>query len=124
MSHPFVFNIDKLTVENTDYRRVIHTSAKQQLVLMSLKPGEEIGMEVHPQTDQFIRIEQGSGVVVFDKNPAIPYEDDFAILIPAGTQHNIVNTSTSEFTRLYTIYSPPHHEQGTVQKNKPEESEE
>lgn len=113
MKKGYVDNIEKLTLENDNFRKVLYTGAHCQLVLMSLKPSEDIGMEVHDTVDQFFRIEKGSGKVIID---GVEHEisDGSAIIIPAGTQHNLINTSTTEFLRLYTVYSPANHKDGTI----------
>jgi mannose-6-phosphate isomerase-like protein (cupin superfamily) len=112
-------NIEKETLENENFRKVLYTSKYSQLVLMSLKPKEEIGMEIHPDNDQFFRIEKGQGKCLIDGNE---YElnDGVAIVVPAGAEHNVINTSDSEELKLYTIYSPPHHKDGIVRKTKEE----
>ncbi len=117
----YVANIEKETLENTDYRRVLYTAKDMQLVLMCLQPGEEIGMEVH-HLAQFIRLEQGSGVAILD-GVEHQISDDYAVVIPAGTQHNIINTGTEEM-KLYSIYAPPEHKDGTVHPTKADEREE
>ncbi len=118
----YITNIEKETRENNFFRRVLFTAYYSQLVLMSLKPGEEIGEEVHG-LDQFFRFEQGSGKVVLD---GVEQEvaDGFAVVIPAGTRHNIINTSTDKELKLYTVYSPPNHKDRTVHPTKAEEVEE
>lgn len=113
----FVKNIEKLTLENKNFRKVLYTAKHSQLVLMSLKPMEEIGMEVHPDNDQFFRCEKGSGKVIIDGNE-YTISDGFAITIPAGSNHNVINTSDKEDLKLYTIYSPAHHRDGVVHKTK------
>lgn len=121
-------DIETLTNENTDYRRVLYTSSsgKTQLVLMSLKPGEEIGMEKHENADQFIRIEKGSAEVqygTYENNIATkPLKNGSAILIPANTYHNIINKSDQDL-KLYTIYSPPQHKNGLIQHNKTDKNQ-
>lgn len=100
-------NIEKETLNNNQFRKIIYTATKQQLVLMSLKSGQEIGSEVHSNTDQFIRIEKGQGKIITDKITKKLY-DGIAIIIPAGTRHNIINTGNDDL-KLYTIYSPPEH---------------
>jgi len=117
----FITNIEKDTLENTDYRRVLYTAKNSQLVLMSIKPGDEIGEETH-RLDQFIRIEQGSAKAILD---GVEHElkDDFAIVIPAGTKHNFINVGETDL-KLYSVYSPPEHKDGTVHKTKEEEVEE
>ncbi len=110
-------NIENLTTANTDFRRVLYTGAHSQLVLMSLKPGEDIGSEVHPDNDQFFRFEAGQGKVVID---GTEYEvaDGDAVVVPAGAEHNVINASDSEELKLYTIYSPAHHKDGIVRATK------
>lgn len=117
----YVKNIEKATVENNDFRRVLYTGKHSQLVLMSLKPLEEIGEEVH-EVDQFLRIEAGSGKAILD---GVEHEigDGSAILIPAGARHNIVNGGEAEM-KLYSLYSPPEHKDGTVHPTKAEAVEE
>ena len=115
----FCENIEKSTLENSNFRKVLYTGKNSQLVLMSLKPNEEIGMEVHPDNDQFFRFEKGQGKCIIDGNE---YElsDGVAVVVPAGAQHNIINTSDSEDLKLYTIYSPAHHKDGIVRATKEE----
>jgi len=112
-------NIEKLTLENNNFRKVLYTSCHCQLVLMALKPKEEIGLEVHEDNDQFFRFEKGEGKVIIDGNQ---YEvgDGDAVIVPAGEEHNIINTSENEFLKLYTIYSPAHHKDGVVRITKAE----
>jgi mannose-6-phosphate isomerase-like protein (cupin superfamily) len=113
----YVTNIEDDTLANTDYRRVLFTGPNTQLVLMTLKPGEEIGLERHEGHDQFIRVESGTGVALLDgKKHAL--SDGVAVVIPSGTEHNVTNTSKTEPLRLYTLYSPPEHAPGTVHRNK------
>jgi mannose-6-phosphate isomerase-like protein (cupin superfamily) len=112
----FVDDIEKLTTENEDFRRVLYTGKNIQLVLMSLKPGEEIGTEVHSDRDQFFRVETGEGEVRIDGNSS-RIKDDDAIIVPAGARHNIVNTGNQPL-RLYTLYAPPEHRDGTVHRTK------
>ena len=111
-------NIEERTVANDDFRRVLYTGHNLQLVLMTLKPGEEIGEEVHEDRDQFFRIEQGSGVVLID-GVENRVEEDFAVIVPQGARHNVRNTG-SEPLRLYTIYGPPEHLDGLVKATKAE----
>lgn len=108
----FIGNIEDRTEENRDFRRVIFTGPHLQLVLMTLQPGEEIGEEVHEATDQFFRVEEGKGEVWIDGH-VTRVDDDMAIVIPAGSKHNITNTGHKPL-KLYTLYAPPHHADGTV----------
>lgn len=112
--------IDSVTAQNEAYRRVYYTLPHMQMVLMHLKPGEEIGMEVHPDNDQFFRIEKGQGLAKID---GIEYFllRDTVLIVPRGTYHNIVNTSETEPLKLYTIYTPAHHPPGLIQQNKPKD---
>ncbi len=109
-------DIEQATRENSDFRRVLFTDTNSQLVLMSIVPGEEIGEEVHNGIDQFIRIEAGTGVVTLD-GEAIDVKDGSAVVIPSGTRHNVQNTG-SEDLKLYTLYTPPEHKDGTVHHTK------
>ena len=115
----FSDNIEKETLANDNFRKVLYTGKHSQLVLMSLKPKEEIGMEVHQDNDQFFRFEKGQGKCVIDGNE-YELEDGVAVVVPAGAEHNIINTSESEDLKLYTIYSPAHHQDGVVRKTKEE----
>ncbi|HUW24539.1 MAG TPA: cupin domain-containing protein [Patescibacteria group bacterium] len=115
----FVTNIEEATEKNENYRQVLFTAPHSQLVLMTLQPGEEIGMEVHPNVDQFFRFEEGEGKVIIDGEEH-EIKDGFAIVVPAGSQHNIINTSTTEALKLYTIYSPAQHPDGTIHGTKAE----
>ena len=108
----FVANIEDLTEGNDDFRRVLYTGANLQLVLMAIQPGDEIGAEVHEDRDQFFRVEKGRGEVSIDGNVTEVKSDD-AIIVPAGARHNIVNTGDKPL-RLYTLYAPPEHRDGTV----------
>ncbi len=112
-------NIEKLALENSFFRQVLFTGPHAQLVLMSLKPGEEIGMEVHPNVDQFFRFEKGQAKVI-QNGEEQAVTDGFAVIVPAGTNHNVINTSQTDDLKLYTIYSPPNHPDGTVHKTKEE----
>lgn len=114
----FCDDIEKLTEENQDFRRVLYTGKNLQLVLMTLQPGEEIGEEVHEDRDQFFRIEEGSGVVDID-GAENAVEDDIAVIVPAGARHNVRNTGDKPL-HLYTIYAPPEHKDGIVQATKEE----
>jgi len=122
MKKGYVTNIEKETLENENFRKVLYTANYSQLVVMSLRPQEEIGEEVHG-LDQFIRIEKGKGKAVLN-DQEYDIEDDFAIVIPAGTKHNIINTSDEEEMKLYTIYSPPEHQDGTIHPTKADAQEE
>ena len=113
-----VYNILQQTLQNTFFRKVLQTTAHQQLVVMSLKPLEDIGMEVHPAVDQFIRIEKGTGKFILD-GVETDVMDDSAFIIPAGSQHNVINTSETEPMKLYTVYSPPNHPDGRINETKP-----
>lgn len=119
MKKGFKENIEKATVENTDFRRVLYTAEHSQLVLMSLEPGEEIGLEVHPDNDQFFRFEKGQGKVTIDTT-IYEVSDGDAVIVPRGAEHNVVNTSSSEALKLYTIYSPAHHADGIIRKTRDE----
>jgi len=118
----YIINIEKETLENELYRQVLFTANYSQLVLMSLKPGEEIGEEVHG-LDQFFRFESGNGKAVLDGVES-EVSDGFAVVIPAGTRHNVINISLDKPLKLYTIYSPPNHKDGTIHATKAEEVEE
>lgn len=118
----YLGNIEKETLENTDYRRVLYTGHYTQLVLMNLQPGEEIGNEVHG-LDQFIRNEQGEAKVILNNTEEYELPADNAVIIPAGTPHNVVNTGDSEL-KIYSLYSPPEHKHGTVHASKADEKEE
>lgn len=115
----FKINIERDTLKNKNFRKVLYTSAYSQLVLMSLKPKEEIGSEVHEENDQFLRFEGGTGRVVIDDSKYTVKDGD-AVVIPAGARHNVINTSATDELKLYTIYSPPHHKEGIVRKTKEE----
>jgi len=115
----FHTNIEKDTLQNSNFRKVLYTGKHSQLVLMSLKPMEDIGMEVHPDNDQFFRFESGKGKCIIDGNE-YELENGTAILVPAGSQHNIINTSDTEEMKLYTIYAPAHHQDGVIRATKQE----
>lgn len=112
----YVTYIEKEAVENENFRKVLFTATHSQLVVMSLKPGEEIGEEVH-HLDQFIRIESGEGKAILDGEEHI-LGDGSAVVVPEGVRHNIINTSSTEFMKLYTVYSPPEHRDGTIHATK------
>lgn len=138
MNNIFYGNLERLTLENTDYRRVLYTNnGKEQLVVMSLKPGQEIGAETHKETDQFIRVEKGMAMAILENSSEESKElpngkiemssfskqeftlnDGDAIMIPYGVKHNIKNIGTEDL-KIYTIYNPPEHKPDTVQKEKP-----
>jgi mannose-6-phosphate isomerase-like protein (cupin superfamily) len=115
----FKTNIEKDTLENRKFRKVLYTGIHSQLVLMSLRPKEDIGMETHAENDQFFRFEAGLGKVIIDGNE---YEvgDGVAVIVPSGAKHNIINISDSKELKLYTIYSPAHHKDGIVRATKKE----
>jgi len=117
----YITNIEKATLENTDYRRVLYTAKNSQLVLMCIQPGDEIGLETH-HLDQFIRIEQGLAKVILD-GVEQEVREDFAVVVPAGTKHNFINKGDNEL-KLYTIYSSPEHKDGIIEKTKADEIEE
>jgi mannose-6-phosphate isomerase-like protein (cupin superfamily) len=113
----FKSNIEKDTLNNSNFRHVLYTGKNSQLVLMNIRPGEEIGEEVHKTVDQFFRFEEGNGIVSIDgvkQNVA----DGDAVIVPAGASHNVINTSKTADLKLYTIYSPPEHQDGTVRRTK------
>ena len=114
----FISNIEKLSLENENFRKVLYTAKNSQLVVMSLKPNEEIGDEVH-ELDQFIRCESGWGKAILD---GVEYEisNGFVVVVPAGARHNIINTSEDVELKLYTLYSPPNHRNGVIHKTKEE----
>ena len=117
----YITNIEHTTKENTDYRRVLYTGRNSQLVLMCIKPGDEIGEEVH-DLDQFLRFEEGDGKVILDGVEHV-VEAEMAVVIPQGTRHNVINTGAEDL-KLYTVYSPPEHKDGTVHPTKEDEKEE
>lgn len=125
--NPFVVNIDEVTKRNRTFRTALWTGDHLQLTLMSLRPGEDIGLEIHPNVDQFLRIEEGQGIVKMGyRKDNLQFQervyDDFAIIIPAGTWHNLINTGSKPL-KLYSIYAPPQHPHGTVHETK-EDAEE
>ncbi len=119
MMKGFKADIEKLTTGNNNFRNVLYTAKHSQLVLMSLMPGEEIGLEVHDTGDQFFRIEKGEGKVIINDTELLVADGD-AVIVPEGAKHNVINTSKSEILKLYTIYSPPHHKDGVLRKTKEE----
>ena len=114
----FIDNIEEKTEQNSFFRQVLYTGKHTQLVVMSLLPGEEIGMEVHPQVDQFFRIEEGQAKVIIDGEEH-EVDEGFAIIVPAGSQHNVINTGSNPL-KLYTLYSPPNHPDGTIHRTRVE----
>lgn len=117
----YVINIEKAAIENNYFRKVLYTAKNMQLVLMSLKPGEDIGEETH-QLDQFLRIESGEGKAVLNGTEH-KISDGFSVLVPAGTKHNLINTSSSKPLKIYTLYAPPNHLDGTIHKTKADAEE-
>ena len=113
----FNANIEQLTLENNNFRKVLYTLQVMQLVLMSLKPGEEIGAEVHPENDQFFRFESGKWKVLIDES-VYEVEDGSVIIVPKGSNHNVINTSDTEELKMYTIYTPAHHKDGVIHATK------
>lgn len=113
----YLDNIEKRTLENTNFRRVLYTGQHAQLVVMSLQPSEDIGMEVHEIVDQFIRVEAGQGKLLLNGEEHQVGDGD-AFVVPAGAQHNVINTSSDKPLKLYTIYSPPHHKDGVIHATK------
>lgn len=118
MKKGYISNIEEETIANTDFRRVLYTAEHSQLVLMSLEPGEDIGEEIHETIDQFIRVEAGAGRAKLGE-AEYPVTDGTAIVVPAGITHNITNTGEAPL-KLYTIYSPPEHKDGTVRATRAE----
>lgn len=119
MLHGYHVNLEKITEENTDFRRVLYTGKGSQLVLMCIAPGDEIGLETHPENDQFFRFESGQGKVIIN---AVEYEvrDGDSVIVPMGAEHNVINLSPDTPLKFYTIYSPAHHKDGLVHKTKAE----
>lgn len=115
----YILNIEEKSLQNDYFREVLFTSQHSQLVVMSLNPNEEIGIEIHEIVDQFIRIEQGEGKAILNGEEYL-ISDGFAIVIPAGVEHNILNTSSEKKMKLYTVYSPAHHKDKTIHKTKQE----
>jgi mannose-6-phosphate isomerase-like protein (cupin superfamily) len=115
----FKNNIEKSAVTNTNFRAVLYTAKNMQLVLMSLKPGEEIGMEVHKDSDQFFRFESGNGKCIVDDTEYLIKDGD-VVIVPLGANHNVINTSVSEDLKMYTIYAKPNHQDGIIRKTKNE----
>jgi len=118
-NNSYTTNIEKGAKKNSYFRQVLNTTKRTQLVLMSLKPNEDIGMESHNDGDQFIRVESGNGKVILNGKEE-SFDTGNAVVVGAGTEHNIINLSDSETMQLYVVYSPPQHKEGTIDKNKPE----
>jgi mannose-6-phosphate isomerase-like protein (cupin superfamily) len=118
----YSINIEEKTLAGNNFREVLYTTQRSQLVIMTLQPGDEIGLEKHEGHDQFIRVEAGTGVAILD-GERHALEDGVAVVIPAGTEHNVINTSDSEPMRLYTLYTPPEHPDGIVHATKAEADE-
>ena len=116
----YVGSIEKQTLANNYFREVLFTGKHAQLVVMCLQPGEEIGNEVHPDVDQFFRLEQGEATFVFDGTEKHTVKNGDAVIVPAGTYHNVINTAKNKKLKLYTIYSPPNHPDKTIHKTKAE----
>src|SRR5512138_3392008 len=116
----FVGSIEKLTEKNTYFRQVLFTGQHTQLVVMCLQPGEEIGNEIHPNVDQFFRVEEGTAKFVFNGNEEHTVKAGDAVVVPAGTYHNVINAAKGKQLKLYTLYSPPNHPDGTIHKTKAE----
>jgi len=117
----YIDNIEEKTLNNTNFRQVLFTGKNMQLVVMALKPGEEIGEEIHEHVDQFFRVEQGEAKIIIDGEESI-LEEDMVAIVPAGAKHNVINISNVDL-KLYTIYAPPNHPDGTVHKDKAEADE-
>jgi mannose-6-phosphate isomerase-like protein (cupin superfamily) len=115
----YSINIEQKALEGNNFREVLYTTKRSQLVIMTLQPGEEIGMEHHTGHDQFIRIEAGEGVAILDGEKHA-LADGVAVVVPAGVEHNVINTSTTEPMRLYTLYTPPEHPDGIIHATKAE----
>lgn len=118
----YSINIEEKTLASDNFREVLYTTERSQLVIMTLKAGEEIGMEHHTGHDQFIRVEEGEGVAILD-GERHPLTDGVAVVIPAGTEHNVINTSDTSSLRLYSLYMPPEHPHGIIHKTKAEADE-
>jgi mannose-6-phosphate isomerase-like protein (cupin superfamily) len=122
MKKGYFDNIEKLTIENENFRKVLYTGEHIQLVLMSLKPLEDIGLEIHTENDQFFRFEKGEGKVIVGETEYI-VADGYTVIVPAGTQHNVINISEIDDLKMYTIYTPAHHKDGIVRATKKEAME-
>ncbi len=113
----FIGNIEELTISNTNFREVLYTGQHAQLVVMSLRADESIGVETHEIVDQFFRIEKGEGKIILNEKEHVVKDGD-AFIVPAGVKHNLINTSSENELKLYTVYSPPHHKDGVIHKTK------
>lgn len=118
----YSIDIEEATLTNDDFRRVLFTAPHLQLVLMTLQPGEEVGMETHGENDQFFRVESGIGEAILD-GEVHQLSDGAIVIVPSGAEHNVLNTSDSEPLRMYTLYAPPHHRDGTLHRTKEEADE-
>lgn len=118
MMKPFIGSIEKITEKNKSFRKVVYTSKQMQLVVMTLQPKQEIGGEVHKKVDQFFRVEEGRAKFVFNRSEEHFVGEGGAVVVPAGTYHNVINASTTKPLKLYTVYTPPQHPDGTVHKTK------
>lgn len=119
--HGFHINLEDKTLENNNYREVLYTAPNSQLVVMAIQPGDEIGMEVHEEHDQFIRVEAGEAKAILDGEEVL-LSDGSGLVIPAGTEHNVINTATESILKLYTIYTPPEHAEGTIHPTKADDA--
>jgi mannose-6-phosphate isomerase-like protein (cupin superfamily) len=115
----YSIDIEKKTIDNTNFREVLYTAPNLQLVVMTLKPGEEIGMETHDHGDQFFRVEAGEGEAILD-GKTHKLTDGSIVIIPEKVEHNIINTSADKDLKVYTIYTPPEHKDGVIHKTKAE----
>lgn len=118
MKKGYTGNLENMALANNHFREVLYTATSCQLVLMSLKPGEEIGNEVHSEGDQFFRFEKGQGKAILNNSEEYPIQDGTCLIVPAGTWHNIINTSSYEALKMYTVYAPPHHRDGVIHDTK------
>lgn len=119
MKKGYFGDIEKLTLENTNFRKILYTAEHLQLVVMSLGPSEDIGLETHPGNDQFLRFEKGDGKVIINETKYLVHDGD-VVIVPAGSEHNVINTSSENPLKLYTIYTPPHHKDGMARQTKEE----
>jgi mannose-6-phosphate isomerase-like protein (cupin superfamily) len=117
MKKGYKTNIEEVTIQNTDFRNVLYTGEKLQLVVMSLEPSQEIGLEIHEENDQFFRVEKGEAKAIVGETEYLLKDDDM-LIVPAGVVHNVINTSTTEALKLYTLYALPHHKDKTIHPTK------